>query len=108
MPFPYDLLLKGGRLVDPSRGLDDRWNVAFKGGRVAEVAPDLSPAEAHKVVDVAGKMVTPGLLAHRPHFTDNRKRTARGKSHRASLQQPMKHPLGASAAWPATRQPRAS
>ena len=58
----YDLLLKGGHVIDPRNGLDRRMDVAVTGGKVARVADSIPATEAKKVVDVAGLYVTPGLV----------------------------------------------
>jgi len=58
----YDLLLKNGTLVDPARSIHARRDVAFANGVVAAVGENLSPAEAARVVDAAGRLVTPGLI----------------------------------------------
>ena len=57
-----DLLLKGGRVLDPSQGLDGNLDVAVKGGSIAEVAASIDPAGTGRVVDVSGKLVVPGLI----------------------------------------------
>ena len=56
----YDLLLKGGTMLDPARSIHDRRDLAFQDGRVAEVAERIDPSLAAVVVDVSGKLVTPG------------------------------------------------
>ncbi|MCL6510004.1 MAG: amidohydrolase/deacetylase family metallohydrolase [Anaerolineae bacterium] len=61
-PTPYDLLLKGGHVIDPKNRLDDRRDVAIAGGLIASVEPDINPTLARRVVDVSGYYVTPGLL----------------------------------------------
>src|SRR5206468_2114751 len=58
----YDLLLRGGHVIDAKNGLSAVRDVAMKDGRVAAVAPKLDPAAALKVVDVTGLYVTPGLV----------------------------------------------
>ena len=58
----YDLVVKNGRVIDPSQGLDGVRDVAFTGGRVAAVELDISSKEAREVVDAAGLVVTPGLI----------------------------------------------
>jgi dihydroorotase len=63
----YDLLLKGGLVVDPAQELHGVADVAVKGERVAAVAPELPVAEAGRVIDVAGKVVTPGLIDLHTH-----------------------------------------
>jgi dihydroorotase len=58
----YDLLIKGGTLVDPAQGIHERRDVAFSNGRVAAVAADVDTAQARQVVDAAGRIVAPGLI----------------------------------------------
>jgi dihydroorotase len=67
-PTTYDLLLKGGDLLDPAEGIHDRRDIAFKDGKVAAVAERIDPASANAVVDVSGKLVTPGLIDLHGHF----------------------------------------
>ncbi|GAB5374187.1 MAG: amidohydrolase/deacetylase family metallohydrolase [Acuticoccus sp.] len=62
----YDLVLTGGRVIDPAQGIDGVMDVAFKDGRAAGVAPGLA-AEAAEVRDVSGKVVTPGLIDLHTH-----------------------------------------
>jgi dihydroorotase len=58
----YDLLLKGGHVIDPANHLDGVMDVAVTAGKIAAVAKDIPAAEAGKVVDAAGLYVTPGLI----------------------------------------------
>jgi dihydroorotase len=58
----YDLLLRGGRVIDAKNGLSAVRDVAIKDGSIAAVAAHLDPAAAVKVVNVAGLYVTPGLV----------------------------------------------
>src|SRR3989442_4909027 len=58
----YDLLLRGGHVIDPRNGISAVRDLAIAGGRVAAVAPRIDPAEAVKAVDVSGLYVTPGLV----------------------------------------------
>jgi dihydroorotase len=60
--MPYDLLLKGGTLVDPAQSLHATRDIAFAGGIVAAVAPELPADQATTVVDCTGLLVTPGLI----------------------------------------------
>ena len=64
----YDLLIKGGTLMDPAQGVNDRRDIAVKDGRVAQVAERIDPTTATEVLDVAGKVVTPGLIDLHGHF----------------------------------------
>ncbi len=59
---PYDLLLKGGHVIDPKNNVDAVRDVAIRGDRIAAVATSLSPTEATKTIDVSGLYVTPGLV----------------------------------------------
>ena len=68
MPLEYDLLLKGGRVIDPAQALDAVSDVAFKDGRVAAVAPDLSSESAARVIDGSGNLVIPGLIDIHGHY----------------------------------------
>jgi dihydroorotase len=58
----YDLLLKGGHVVDPKNNIDKVMDVAIAGGKIARVAANIPAAEAKKTVDAAGLYVTPGLI----------------------------------------------
>jgi dihydroorotase len=58
----YDLLLKGGHVIDPKNKINAVRDVAIAGGKVAAVAANINPAEAFKVVDAKGLYVTPGLI----------------------------------------------
>jgi dihydroorotase len=58
----FDLLLKGGHVIDPRNTLSAVRDVAVKDGRIAAVAPDIAASRALKTVDVSGLYVTPGLI----------------------------------------------
>lgn len=63
----HDLIIKGGRVIDPAQQIDGVRDVAFTNGRVAEIAADIDPASAREVRDVSGKIVTPGLIDLHTH-----------------------------------------
>ena len=63
----YDLLLRGGHVVDPRNGTSAVRDVAVAGGRIAAVAPRIEAAQAFKVIDVSGLYVTPGLVDIHTH-----------------------------------------
>jgi dihydroorotase len=58
----YELLLKGGRVIDPSQSMNMSADVAVAGGRIAAIAPQIEPKEALRTVPVTGQLVTPGLV----------------------------------------------
>ena len=59
---PYDLLIKGGKVIDPSQGLEGEYDVAVRAGKIASVAPGMPEAHAGHVIRAQGKIVTPGLI----------------------------------------------
>lgn len=61
-PRPYDLLIRRGRVIDPRHGIDLICDVAISDRRITAVAPDLNPADAARVVDAHGLVVTPGII----------------------------------------------
>lgn len=60
----HDLVLSGGRVIDPSSGFDSVADVAFSGGKVAEIGTGLKARDAR---DVTGRIVTPGLIDLHTH-----------------------------------------
>jgi len=58
----YDVLLKGGHVIDPKNSVDAVLDVAIAQGKVARVAPGIPASEAANTIDVAGLYVTPGLI----------------------------------------------
>jgi dihydroorotase len=58
----YDLVLKGGHVLDPANHIDGIMDVAVSGGKIAAVAKDIPAGSATKAVDVTGLYVTPGLI----------------------------------------------
>ncbi len=63
----YDLLLRGGRVIDPSQNIDGAFDVAIKDAKIAAVTANIVPSTAKQVVDVAGKLVLPGLIDTHAH-----------------------------------------
>lgn len=64
---PYDLVIKGGHVIDPSGGIDGVRDVAVAGGKIARVAQSIDGAQAKKVLDARGLYVTPGLVDLHAH-----------------------------------------
>jgi dihydroorotase len=63
----YDLLLKGGHVIDPANGLDQMMDVAICGKQIVRVGKDLAAGAAAMVVDVSDHIVTPGILDIHTH-----------------------------------------
>jgi dihydroorotase len=63
----YDLLITGGRVIDPAQNLSAERDVAIAGGRIARIAANIPPALARQVYDAKGKLVTPGLIDIHTH-----------------------------------------
>ena len=61
----YDRVIKGGRVIDPASGVDARLDIGITGDKIADVATDLSDAEA--VIPADGLVVTPGLIDFHAH-----------------------------------------
>ena len=58
----YDLLIKGGTLIDPAQNIHANKDVAFSNGVVAAIDDNLSNADALEVLDASGCLVTPGMI----------------------------------------------
>ncbi len=63
----YDLLIKGGRVVDPSLHVNAILDLAITGGRIASIDNNID-ADAMEVIDATGKLVVPGLLDVHSHY----------------------------------------
>jgi dihydroorotase len=63
----FDLLLRGGRVICPTSGIDGVCDVAIRNGKIAAVQADILPASAKDVIDVGGKLVLPGLIDTHAH-----------------------------------------
>lgn len=62
----YDLVLRGGTVIDPAQGLNTPMDVAVDNGTIAEVAPAIA-SEARRTIDVKGRVVAPGLIDLHAH-----------------------------------------
>ncbi len=63
----FDVLVRGGRLIDPSRGVDAVVDVGVAGGRVAAIGAGLPADGATRIVEADGCLVTPGLIDLHSH-----------------------------------------
>ena len=72
----YDLLLKGGRVIDPKNRIDAIIDVAIAGDKIARVAANIPAAQARKTIDVAGLTITPGLIDIHVHVYPRPENTA--------------------------------
>lgn len=64
---PYDLLLKGGHLIDPAHGIDRVMDIAIVKDSVVRVAPQIPASDARKTIELKGKYVAPGLIDMHVH-----------------------------------------
>ncbi|MEJ0071575.1 MAG: amidohydrolase family protein [Pseudomonadota bacterium] len=63
----YDLVLRGGRVIDPAQGLDGNFEIGIRRGKIAAVAPKLKTDRKAKVINLRGAIVTPGLIDTHAH-----------------------------------------
>src|SRR5260370_31452777 len=63
----FDLLLRGGRVIDPASGIDGIKDVAIRNGKIPAVQSDILPTSAREVVDVSDKIVLPGMIDTHAH-----------------------------------------
>jgi dihydroorotase len=63
----YDLVIRGGRVIDPAQGIDAPRDVAFRDGKVAALEASIEAAAAREVISAAGKLVVPGLIDLHTH-----------------------------------------
>jgi dihydroorotase len=63
----YDLVLRGGRVIDPARDIDGPFDVAVRDGTIAAVAPAIPAGRGTRVVDVRERLVVPGLIDTHAH-----------------------------------------
>src|SRR5215469_7882540 len=66
----FDVVVQGGRLIDPKNGIDAVRDIGIRKGRVAAVAPKLDRGKA-KIIDATGLVVTPGLIDTHAHVYEH-------------------------------------
>jgi dihydroorotase len=67
----YDLMIRGGDVIDPGSGLRGHMDVAIAGGKIVEVAPSLREADARKTISAKDRLVIPGLVDVHAHIFVN-------------------------------------
>ncbi len=63
----YELVLKGGHVIDPKNSIDAVRDVAIRDGKIAAVAETINPQTAKQVIDAGGLYITPGLIDLHTH-----------------------------------------
>ena len=63
----FDLVIKGGEVLDPSQSLRGKRDVGIRYGVIEAVEPEIPAARAVRVLDASGKLVTPGLVDLHAH-----------------------------------------
>ncbi|HMH52515.1 MAG TPA: amidohydrolase/deacetylase family metallohydrolase [Candidatus Acidoferrum sp.] len=63
----YDLVLRGGRVIDPAQGLDGVYDVGIRDGRIGAVLPTIDAGEALHALDLRDRLVVPGLIDTHAH-----------------------------------------
>lgn len=61
----HDIVIKGGRVIDPETGRDEVADIAISGDRIAAIGADLGPA--HRIIDATGLIVAPGFIDLHAH-----------------------------------------
>ena len=67
----YDMILKGGTVIDPATGRNGRFDVGIAAGRVRAIEPALAPGGGTQVVDVSGKLVIAGMIDTHAHVYEH-------------------------------------
>lgn len=71
IPETFDLVLRGGRVIDPANGTDAILDVAVADGKIAAVGPKLRVSRSTKKLDMKGTVVTPGLIDTHAHIYEH-------------------------------------
>src|ERR1700730_6427177 len=58
----FDLVIKGGDVLDPSQSLRGKRDIGIRWGMIEAIEPEIPAARALKTIDASGKLVTPGLI----------------------------------------------
>lgn len=63
----YDILVKGGEVIDPSQGIHGKCDIGISNGKIAAIETEISDSAAQKVIDTKGNIVVPGLIDIHAH-----------------------------------------
>ena len=66
-PNSYDLVISGGRVLDPANAIDANLDVAVKDGKIAAVEASIDTSDTTRIIDATGLVVTPGLIDLHTH-----------------------------------------
>ena len=66
-PASFDVLVKGGHVIDPKNGIDAVMDIAIKAGKIFKVGKNLPASDAKQVVDATGLKVVPGIIDMHAH-----------------------------------------
>ncbi len=69
--MPYDIVITGGQVIDPGRGVDAPLDVAIKDGKIAKVAAGIDASQGERSIDASGHIVTPGLIDIHAHIFEH-------------------------------------
>lgn len=64
------ILIRGGRVIDPSRGTDDVADLLVEEGRIAGIGRNIAPPEGTEIIEAAGQVVAPGLIDLHVHLRE--------------------------------------
>lgn len=67
----YDIVIRGGEVIDPSQGLRKVCDVAVQGNRIAAVEESIDASGTHQVIDARGQLVVPGLIDLHVHVYEH-------------------------------------
>ena len=70
MSYPRPVLVKGGRIVDPSQDMDERGDLLIQDGVIEGIHPDMTPPDGTRVIDAGGLVVCPGFIDLHCHLRE--------------------------------------
>ena len=73
----YDLVIKGGRVLDPETDTDASLDIAISGSRIVEIKAGIDDSNARRVIEATGKVVTPGLIDLHAHIAGNLRKSVK-------------------------------